>query len=234
MREQQNVWLDLKGYLQKFPDVCSSTRCEPGIDRCGVLFLYGRSLRRRKRQRPIRHYLERISSTVPQGNPGASEIEEGALSGEQMLMTDQQASELTKSCVGLLHDPAPLVTPRVAPIFVARSLVVLAVGRNPFHPSLLQSLPHSATSLPLPTAGADASRSKAKETTRARIATPRRFAESTECPRNKPGSMPTVGLGCPAVAWAGQHSPHQLSLLVRQQPLPSLHDRSTSANPPHP
>ena len=119
MREQQNVWLDLKGYLQKFPDVCSSTRCEPGIDRCGVLFLYGRSLRRRKRQRPIRHYLERISSTVPQGNPGASEIEEGALSGEQMLMTDQQAWELAKPGVGSFDDPTPFVAAQFAPIFVA-------------------------------------------------------------------------------------------------------------------
>jgi hypothetical protein len=59
---------------------------------------------------------------------------------------------------------------------------------------------HSAKRLPLPTAGADASRSKAMETARAKIATPPRFAESTERPRNNFGSMPKVGLDCPAVA----------------------------------
>src|SRR5712691_6764539 len=32
---------------------------------------------------------------------------------------------------------------------------------------------------------------------------PRRSAKSTECPQNNPGSMPRVGPGCPAVAWAG-------------------------------
>jgi hypothetical protein len=52
---------------------------------------------------------------------------------------------------------------------------------------------HSAKRLPLPTAGADASRSKATETARARIATPPRFAESTECPRNNSGSMGQSG-----------------------------------------
>jgi len=57
-----------------------------------------------------------------------------------MLMTDQQASELTKPRIGSLHNPAALITPQFAPIFVAPSLVVLAVGRNQFNPSLLQAL----------------------------------------------------------------------------------------------
>jgi hypothetical protein len=45
-----------------------------------------------------------------------------------MLMTDQLASELTKPCVGSLHDPAALITPQFAPIFVAPSLIVPPVG----------------------------------------------------------------------------------------------------------
>ena len=51
-------------------------------------------------------------------------------------MTDQQASELTKPCVGSLHDPAALITPQFAPIFVASSLIVPPVGGNQFNPSL--------------------------------------------------------------------------------------------------
>jgi hypothetical protein len=61
---------------------------------------------------------------VSQGNPEASEIEEGAVSGEQMLMTDQQASELTKPCVGSLHDPTANIAPQFTSIFVAPFLVV--------------------------------------------------------------------------------------------------------------
>src|SRR6202521_2784369 len=77
---------------------------------------------------------------MSQGNPEASEIEEGAVSGEQMLMTDQQASELTKPRMGSLHNPAALITPQFAPILVAPSLIVFPVGRNQFNPSLLQAL----------------------------------------------------------------------------------------------
>ena len=57
-----------------------------------------------------------------------------------MLMTDQQSSELTEPRIGSLHNPAAFITPQFAPIFVAPSLIVLAVGRNQFNPSLLQSL----------------------------------------------------------------------------------------------
>jgi hypothetical protein len=77
---------------------------------------------------------------VSQGNPEAGEIEEGAVSGEQMFMTDQQSSELTEPGVGSLYNPAALITPQFAAIFVAPSLVVLAVWRNQFNPSLLQAL----------------------------------------------------------------------------------------------
>src|ERR1035437_9147316 len=57
-----------------------------------------------------------------------------------MFMTDQQSSELTEPGVGSLHNPAALITPQFAPIFVAPSLIVLAVGRNQFNASLLQAL----------------------------------------------------------------------------------------------
>src|ERR1700693_4812833 len=57
-----------------------------------------------------------------------------------MLMADQQAAELTEPGVGSLYNPSALITPQFAPIFVAPSLVVLAVGRNQFNPSLLQAL----------------------------------------------------------------------------------------------
>ena len=52
-------------------------------------------------------------------------------------MPNQQTAELTKPRVGSLHDPAALIRPQLAPIFVAPFLVVLAVGGNQFDPSLL-------------------------------------------------------------------------------------------------
>src|SRR5271165_6862101 len=57
-----------------------------------------------------------------------------------MLMPDQQASELTKPCVGSLHDPTANIAPQFTSILVAPFLVVLPVGRNQFNPSLLQAL----------------------------------------------------------------------------------------------
>lgn len=57
-----------------------------------------------------------------------------------MLMTDQQASELTKPRMSSLHNPTALITPQFAPIFVAPSLVVFPVRRNQFDAALLQSL----------------------------------------------------------------------------------------------
>src|SRR6266852_2593412 len=77
---------------------------------------------------------------MSQRNPEAGQIEEGAVGGEQMLMTNQQSSELTEPGVGSFHNPAALITPQFAPVFVAPFLVVLAVGRNQFYASLLQAL----------------------------------------------------------------------------------------------
>src|SRR5229473_961207 len=77
---------------------------------------------------------------MSQRNPEAGQLEEGAVGGEQMLMTNQQSSELTEPGVGSFHNPAALITPQFAPVFVAPFLVVLAVGRNQFYASLLQAL----------------------------------------------------------------------------------------------
>ena len=84
--------------------------------------------------------LERVSKIPPERNPEAGEVEEGAVGGEQMLMTNQQAAKLSEPRVGSLHDPAALVAPQFASIFVAPLLVVLPVRRNQFDASLLQSL----------------------------------------------------------------------------------------------
>src|ERR1035437_3930119 len=56
-----------------------------------------------------------------------------------MLMTHQQAAELTEPGVGSFHDPAALVAPQFAFIFIAPLLVVGPVRRNQFDASLLQS-----------------------------------------------------------------------------------------------
>src|SRR5271165_3493468 len=85
--------------------------------------------------------LERVSRTSPESDPEASEIEEGTVRGEQMLMTNQQSAELAEPCVGSLHDPATNVSSQFAPIFVAPLLVVLPVGRNQFDAAFLESLP---------------------------------------------------------------------------------------------
>ncbi len=54
-----------------------------------------------------------------------------------MLMTNQQPAELAEPGVGSLHDPAALITPQFASIFVAPLLVVLPVRRDQFDASLL-------------------------------------------------------------------------------------------------
>src|SRR5664280_1046913 len=51
-------------------------------------------------------FLERVSKIPPESNPEAGEVEEGTVGGEQMLMTHQQATELTEPGIGSFHDPA--------------------------------------------------------------------------------------------------------------------------------
>src|SRR5271157_1041188 len=58
-----------------------------------------------------------------------------------MLMTNQQPAKLAEPGVGSFHDPAALITPQFAPIFVAPFLIVLPVRRDQFNASLLQPLP---------------------------------------------------------------------------------------------
>jgi len=57
-----------------------------------------------------------------------------------MLMTNQQPAELTEPGVGSLHNPAALVTPQLASVFIAPLPVVLPVGRNQFDASPFQPL----------------------------------------------------------------------------------------------
>src|SRR5271165_4114062 len=59
--------------------------------------------------------------------------------------------------------------------------------------------------------------------------------------QNPQNALETTPVRCPGPAsivppspGQGQHGFHQLPLLIRQQLLPFLHDRSSSANPPHP
>src|SRR6266571_5072166 len=77
---------------------------------------------------------------MSQGNPEAREIEEGSISGEQMFMTDQQSSELSKPGVGSFDDPTTLVAAQFAPIFVAPLPIVLPVRHDQLDSAFLQSL----------------------------------------------------------------------------------------------
>ena len=56
-----------------------------------------------------------------------------------MLMTNQQAAELSEPGMGSFHYPAALITSQFAPVLVAPLLVVLPVRRDQFNASLLQS-----------------------------------------------------------------------------------------------
>jgi hypothetical protein len=46
--------------------------------------------------------VERVSKIPPERNPEANEVKESAVGGEQMLMTNQQAAELTEPGMGSL------------------------------------------------------------------------------------------------------------------------------------
>src|ERR1035441_3946880 len=89
--------------------------------------------------RNLNRFLERVSKIPPESNPKASEVEEGAVVGEQMLMTLQQAAKLPEPGIGSLHDPTALVAPQFAFVFIAPFLVLGPVRRNQFDASLLQS-----------------------------------------------------------------------------------------------
>jgi hypothetical protein len=55
-----------------------------------------------------------------------------------MLMTNQQAAELTEPGIGSLHDPSAFVASHLAPVFITPPLVVPPVGRDQFDRPLLQ------------------------------------------------------------------------------------------------
>ena len=70
----------------------------------------------------------------------ACEIEEGAVGGEEMFMTDEQSAELSKPCVGSFDDPSALVTSQFPTVLIASHLIVLAVGRDQLDATALPSL----------------------------------------------------------------------------------------------
>jgi hypothetical protein len=62
---------------------------------------------------------------VPQHGPEAGEIEEDLMSGDQILMTNQQAAKLSDPNTGSLYDPAEFVAAYLASILIAPPFVVL-------------------------------------------------------------------------------------------------------------
>src|SRR6266404_1314999 len=76
----------------------------------------------------------------PECNPQTGEVEEGAIDGEQMFMTNQQSAELAQPRVGSLDDPAALVPPQLASVFIPSTLVIFPIGHNQFDATLLQAL----------------------------------------------------------------------------------------------
>jgi len=57
-----------------------------------------------------------------------------------MLMTNQQAAELSEPGVGPLHNPAAFVTPEFAFVFMPPLPIVAAVRCNQFNATLLHPL----------------------------------------------------------------------------------------------
>ena len=74
-------------------------------------------------------------------NPEAGEVEESLVGGEHVFMSYQQASKLSQPSVSSFNDPASLVTPQLASIFVSSLLVVAPVGCDQLNSSLLQPFP---------------------------------------------------------------------------------------------
>jgi len=57
-----------------------------------------------------------------------------------MLMTNQQAAELTEPGVGSFHDPAPFIASQLSSVFIAPSFVASPVGNNQLDAALPESL----------------------------------------------------------------------------------------------
>jgi hypothetical protein len=57
-----------------------------------------------------------------------------------MFMTNQQSAELTEPCIGSLYNPASLVPPQLASVFVPSLFVILPIGHNQFDAADLESL----------------------------------------------------------------------------------------------
>jgi len=57
-----------------------------------------------------------------------------------MFMTNQQSAELAQPRVGSLDDPAALVPPQLASVFLPSTLVIFPIGHNQFDATLLQAL----------------------------------------------------------------------------------------------
>jgi hypothetical protein len=55
-------------------------------------------------------------------------------------MANQQPTKLSEPRIGPLHDPAALVPPQLAPVFVAPMVVVLAIGDDQVDSAAAQSL----------------------------------------------------------------------------------------------
>src|SRR5579885_2089878 len=57
-----------------------------------------------------------------------------------MFMTNKQPAKLSQPSIGPLHDPAALVPPQLAPVFVPPMVVVLAIRDDQFDSATAQSL----------------------------------------------------------------------------------------------
>ena len=55
----------------------------------------------------------------PEYDPEASEVKEGVVNGDQVLVTNQQSAELPKPLIGSLHDPSALVAAKFSATFIA-------------------------------------------------------------------------------------------------------------------